>query len=76
LHAKEIRGKMKENVENKGINDKKASENQFIAFVSLVFGSLIHSLILSYFFTLREILVHSWSTWAITWIGERSKMNH
>jgi len=37
LHAREIRGKMKENEENRGINDKKASKNQFETFFGLVF---------------------------------------
>ena len=32
LHENEIEGKMKENEENRGLNNKKASEDQFTTF--------------------------------------------
>ena len=44
-----------ENEENKGLNDKKASESQFMTFVSSVLEQS-----LSYSCTVRVFLEHSW----------------
>ena len=57
---------MKENGENRGLKDKKAYEDQFTTFVSLVFGILI-LFSLSYSCTLRV----SWSIVAYLGFGER-----
>ena len=51
LHAREIRGKMKEKWD---INNKKSSKKQFTTFVNSVFGNLI-------LFSLSLILLHTWS---------------
>ena len=40
FHEREIVGKMKENEENRGINVKNASHNQFIDFFSFTFLSV------------------------------------
>jgi len=63
--------KMKQNEENKGLNNKKAYEDQFTTFVSSSFGSPIHSLILSYSCTLRAFLEHAWRILVFTWIWRK-----
>ena len=50
---------MKENEENRALNDKKASKEQFTTFCQVQLGALFT---LSYSCTLREILEHAWST--------------
>ena len=62
---RKIEGKMKEDEENRGINDKRAYDDQFTAFSGSTFcqfqlGALFYSLIFSYLAHL-EILEHSWS---------------
>jgi len=46
LHRRENEGKMMENEKNRDLNDKKAFEDYFTSFVSLVFVSLFYYLIL------------------------------
>ena len=70
MHEREIEGKMKK---NRGLNDKKAYEDQFMAFCQFIFGALFYSLILSYSYTLREFLKNSWSTLAYIGFRERRK---
>jgi len=59
LHEREIEGKVKENEENRGLNDEKASEDQFTTFYQFNFGARFYSFILSYSCTLRSLLEHS-----------------
>jgi len=50
---------MKENEENRGINNKKASKDQWLAFCLFIFGALIFNLLFSH--TLAH-LEHSFRT--------------
>jgi hypothetical protein len=64
-----------ENEENRGLINKKASEDQFIAFVSF-FGALFSlslSLSLSYSWTLRVFLEHSWRSVAYLDLEQEGK---
>lgn len=56
LYEREIEGKFNENEENKGINNKKVYEDQFIDVCEFSFGALS---IPSYYCTLRAFLDHS-----------------
>ena len=50
-----------ENEENRGLIHKKAYEDQLVTFCQLIFGALsLFSLSLSYSWTLRVFLWHSW----------------
>jgi len=62
---------MKENEENRSLNDKKAYKDQFTTFVSSGLELSLYSLILSYSCTLRSFLEHFWSTLAYLGFGAR-----
>lgn len=69
---------MKGNEENRGLNDKKALENQFTTFghcnlFIYFFGSFFHSLILSYSRTLREFFEDVWRTLVFNWIWRKKE---
>ena len=60
---------MKGNEENRGLNDKKAYEDQFIDFVNSNLELSLYSLILSYSCTLRVFLEH----FGIYWIWRKKE---
>ena len=66
--------KTMENEENRGLIDKKASEDQLVTFCQFTFGSLpLFSL--SYSWRLRVLLEHSWWVWHTWIIWARRKIN-
>ena len=52
-----------ENEENKGLNDKKASEDQFVTFFQFSFGALSFSHTLGHLDFSWRILGGVWHTW-------------
>jgi len=74
LHVRRKWRKIMENKENRGLINKKASEDQWARFGHFSFGALSLfslSLSLSYSWTLSFFLEHPWRVWH-TWIlGER-----
>lgn len=71
--------KIKENEQNRGLNERKGYEDQLTFFCQSSLGSVLYSLILSYSCTLREILGHSQSILGVLYhslgFGEIRKMN-
>lgn len=72
MHEREIEGKIEENEDNRGLNDKNPYGNQLVSFATLTFVSVLNLLrvqwwsslspfSLSYSSTLRKILVNCWS---------------
>ena len=67
MHEREIEVKLRKHEENRGLNDKKAYEDQFTNFCQLYLGTLLYSLSLSHSLLHTQInigalLEHAWST--------------
>ena len=67
---RKIEGKIEENEENRGLNDKKAYEDYFTTLFSFRL-EIFSILLLSYSFSLRSFLENYWSTLEYIGFGER-----